>query len=41
MDFFLAFEDVQGSVAYWEDFFGHTREEPPQAKGLVKLMLRR
>lgn len=43
VDLFVAFEDVagHGSVAYWEDFFGHTREQPPQAKGLVKLILGR
>lgn len=43
MDFFSAFEDLigHGSVAYWEEFFGHTREQPPQAKGFVKLILGR
>ena len=43
VDFFAAFEDLtgHGSVAYWEEFFGHTREQPPQAKGLVKLILGR
>lgn len=42
-DFYPAFEDLtsNGSVAYWEDFFGHTREQPPQAKGLVNLKVGR
>ena len=43
VDLFAAFEDLTGpgSVAYWEEFFGHTREQPPQAKGLIKLNLGR
>ena len=43
VDLFTAFEDLTGlgSVADWEEFFGHTREQPPQAKGLIKLNLGR
>ena len=43
VDLFTAFEDLtgSGSVTDWEEFFGHTREQPPQAKGLIKLNLGR
>ena len=43
VDLFAAFEDLTGpgSVADWEEWFGHTREQPPQAKGLIKLNLGR
>ena len=43
VDLFTAFEDLtgSGSVTDWEEFFGHTRKQPPQAKGLIKLNLGR
>ena len=41
VDMWLAYTDQPGemSQAAWEAFFGHTKEQPPQAKGIVKLIL--
>lgn len=41
MDVWPAHTDQSGemSQATWEMFFGHTKEEPPKAKGIVKLTL--
>ncbi len=42
MDVFPAATDMnnEGSRSYFEELFGHTKGEPPQAKGLLKLKLR-
>lgn len=29
-----------GSQAFWEEWFGHTKDDPPIAKGIVKLSLK-
>jgi hypothetical protein len=41
VDLWPAYTDQSGemSQAAWEMFFGHTKEEPPKAKGIVKLIL--
>ena len=40
-DINVAAEDVDGDVAFWEDGFGHTQEEPRRERGILKLALRR
>ena len=40
-DINLAAEDVAGDLASWEDWFGHTKEEPRRERGILKLALRR
>ncbi len=42
MDIWPAATDVEGegSQAYFEHLFGHTEEDPPRVKGIVKLNLR-
>ncbi len=41
MDMWPAYTDQSGemSQAAWDVFFGHTKEQPPKAKGIVKLIL--
>lgn len=43
LDFWPAYTDQPGemSQAWWEARFGHTKEKPPAAKGIVKLILGR
>ncbi len=43
LDFYPAYEDLEGesSIAYWQSWFGHTDDDPPKEKGIVKLMLGR
>ena len=43
LDFYPAYEDLEGesSVAYWQSWFGHTDDEPPKEKGIIKLTLGR
>lgn len=43
VDLYPAFADLTGagSPADWADFFGHTSDQPPKTKGIVKLMLGR
>ncbi len=42
MDIWPAATDMegQGSQAYFEEFYGHVKGEPPMAKGFLKLKLR-
>ncbi len=41
IDFYPALTDWvgMGSMSYWMDFFGATRDDPPQAKGIISLGL--
>ena len=41
VDLWPAYTDQPGemSQAAWEIFFGHTKDQPPKAKGIVKLIL--
>ena len=41
VDLWLAYTDQPGemSLAAWDAWFGHTKEQPPKAKGIVKLIL--
>jgi hypothetical protein len=43
MDIYPAFEDLEGegSVDYWKSWFGHTDDDPPKPKGIIKLSLGR
>jgi len=41
VDIGLAAEDIEGDLAFWEDWFGHTKGDPPRERGVVKLTLRR
>lgn len=41
MDIGLAAEDLEGDLAFWEDWFGHTKGDPPKERGILKLALRR
>jgi hypothetical protein len=43
LDFYPAYEDLKGesSVEYWQSWFGHTDDEPPKEKGIIKLTLGR
>lgn len=40
-DISLAAEDVEGDLAFWEDWFGHTKGDSPRERGILKLALRR
>ena len=39
VDLWPAYAEGEMSQTAWEIFFGHTKEEPPRAKGIVKLIL--
>ena len=41
VDLWPAYTDQPGEMsrAAWEVFFGHTKDQPPKAKGIVKLIL--
>ena len=41
VDVGLAAEDVEGDLAFWKDWFGHTKGDPPRERGVVRLILRR
>ncbi len=41
VDIGLAAEDIEGDLAFWEHWFGHTKGDPPRDRGVVKLALRR
>ena len=43
VDLHPALSDIggYGSQAFWEEWFGNTKEIPPNAKGILKLVLRR
>jgi hypothetical protein len=43
LDCWPAYTDQPGemSQAWWEERFGHTKERPPAAKGIIKLILGR
>lgn len=41
VDIGLAAEDVEGNLAFWENWFGHTKGDPPRERGVVRLILRR
>jgi len=41
VDIGLAAEDPEGDLVFWENWFGHTKEDPPRERGVVKLSLRR
>ena len=41
VDMSLAAEDVEGDLEYWERWFGHTSDDPPRERGVVKLILGR
>ena len=42
VDLWPAYTDEPGEMSqeWWQEQFGHTKEQPPQAKGIVKLILR-
>ena len=42
MDLYPAAADIEGygSQTFWEEWFGHTKDDPPIAKGIVKLSLK-
>ena len=41
VDIGLAAEEVEGDLAFWENWFGHTKGDPPRERGVVRLTLRR
>jgi hypothetical protein len=41
VDIGLAAEDLEGDLAFWEDWFGHTKGELPRERGILRLALRR
>ncbi len=41
VDIGLAAGDVEGDLAFWENWFGHTKGDPPRERGVVRLTLRR
>ena len=41
VDIGLAAEDAEGDLAFWEDWFGHTKGDPPRERGVVRITLRR
>lgn len=42
VDLWPAYADEPGEMSqgWWQEHFGHTKEQPPKAKGIVKLTLR-
>jgi len=42
VDLWPAYTDEPGEMSqeWWQEQFGHTKEQPPKAKGIVKLILR-
>ena len=43
VDLWPAYTDEPGEMSqdWWQEHFGHTKEQPPKAKGIVKLILGR
>ena len=41
VDIGLAAEDVEGNLAFWKDWFGHTKGDSPRERGVVRLTLGR
>ena len=43
VDLWPAYTDEPGEISqdWWQEHFGHTKEQPPKAKGIVKLILGR
>lgn len=39
VDLHIAYLDVSGSLEYYQTLYGNTEDEPPKAKGIVKLIL--
>ena len=41
VDIGLATEDLEGDLVFWEDWFVHTKGDPPRERGILRLTLRR